>query len=61
MTSEECRRDEQVHDSRTELSLQAQHVEDVTQQQSHEYAGLHQHLTGLVQETQQYREVFEEY
>ena len=29
---------------------------DVTQHQSQEYAGLHQHLTGLVPETQQYRD-----
>ena len=36
----------------TELSLHAPHSEDVTQQQSQDYAGLHQHLTGLDQETQ---------
>ena len=48
-------RDEQVHDLRTELGLQALHPEDVTQQQNQEDAGPHQHLTGLVQETQQYR------
>ena len=56
----EMRRDEQVHDLRTELSLQALHSEDATQQQTQECAGLHQHLTGLVQETQQHREIFGE-
>ena len=40
-----------MKDSRTEMSLQALHAEDVTLQQSHKYAGPHQHLTGLVQET----------
>ena len=35
-------------------------LEDVTQRQSLEYAGLHQDLTGLVSETQQYRKMFEE-
>ena len=54
------RRDEQVYGLRTELSLQALHREDATQHQSQEYAGLRQHLTGLVQETQQCRELFEE-
>ena len=43
-----------VFDSRTELSLHALHSEDATQQQSQEYAGLHQHLTGLDQEAMQY-------
>ena len=43
-------RDEQVYDIRTELSLNVLHSEDVTQQQMQEYAGLRQHLTGLVQE-----------
>ena len=60
LTTEVWRRDEQTHDLRTELSLHALHSEDVTQQQYQEYAGLHQHLTRLVQETQQYREMFEE-
>ena len=50
VTSEVRRRDEQVHDLRTDLSLEALHAEHVSQQ----------HLTGLVQETQQYREMFEE-
>ena len=36
------------------------HSEDATQQRIPEYAVPHQHLTGLVQETQQYREMFEE-
>ena len=53
VTSEVWRRDDQVHDSRTELSLHAPHAEDVTQQQHQKYAGLHRHLTGSVQETQQ--------
>ena len=53
-------RDEQVYDLRTELSLQAHHAEDVTHHQSQEHAGLHQRLTGFVQETQQYRKMFEE-
>ena len=35
----------------------APHPDDVTEQQNHEYAGQHQHLAGLVQETQQYREM----
>ena len=61
VSSEVWRRDEQVHDLRTELSLRALHSEDVTQQQCQEYAGQHQHLTGLVHETQQYIEMFEEY
>ena len=52
VTSEVWRRNEQVHDLRTELILHAPHSEDVTQQQSQERAGLHQHLTGLFQETQ---------
>ena len=60
VTSEVWRRYEQVHDLRRKLSLQALHAEDVTQQQSQEYAGSQQHLTRLVQETQQYREMFEE-
>ena len=54
VTAELWRRDEQVQYLRTELSLHAPHSEDVTQQQSHEYAGLHKHLIGLAQETQQY-------
>ena len=41
--------------SRAELSLQALHARDATQQQNQEYDGLHQHLTGLVQESQHYR------
>ena len=53
-------RDEHVNDSRTKLSLQALHVKYVSQQQNHEYAGLHQHLTRSVHETQQYRDMFEE-
>ena len=52
-TSEVWRREEEVHDLRTELSLHAPHSEDVTHQQNQENAGRHQHLTGLVQETQQ--------
>ena len=59
VTSEVRRRGEQVRDLRTELGLQALHLEDFTQQQNQEDAGPHQHLTGLVQETQQYREMFE--
>ena len=35
---------------RTELSPQALHAEDVSQQHIQEYAGLHQRLTGLAQE-----------
>ena len=53
VTSEVRRRDEQVFDLRTELSLQAPHQGDLTQHQSQEYVCLHQHLTGLVQESQQ--------
>ena len=41
VTSEVWRWDEQVHALRTELSLHAQHSEDVTQQQSQEYGGPH--------------------
>ena len=48
-----------VFDLHTALSLEAQHAEDVKQQKKREYVGLHQHLTGLVQETQQYRGMFE--
>ena len=54
------RRDEQVHDLRTELSLQTLHQEHVTQHQSQEHAEPHHHLTRLVHETQQYQELFEE-
>ena len=54
------KRDKQVHDLRTELSLQTLHQEHVTQHQSQEHAGPHQHLTRLVHETQQYQELFEE-
>ena len=61
VTSEVWRGHEQAHNLRKELSLQALHQEDVTQHHSQEYAGLHQHLTRLDQETQQYREMFEEY
>ena len=57
VTSDVWRRDEQVYDLRTELSLQALHQEDVTQQQNQEYAAPHEHLTGLVQETQQHRDI----
>ena len=60
VTSEVWRRDEQVSDLRAELRLQSLHAENVSQQQYQEYAGLHQHLTGLCQETQQYQEMFEE-
>ena len=60
VTSRVWRRGEQVHDLRTELSLQALHAEDATQQQNQEYVGLHEHMTGLVQETQHSREMFEE-
>ena len=60
VTSEVWRRDEQLNDLRTEVSLQAPHAEDVSQQQKKEHAGLHQHLTGLAQETQQCPELFEE-
>ena len=49
VASEVWRRDEQAQDLRTELNLQALHSEDG------EYAGLHQHLTGLVPESQQCR------
>ena len=49
-----------MFDLRTGLSLQALHEEDVTQQQNQEHAGLHQRWTGMVKETQQYREMFEE-
>ena len=38
----------------------ALHSENVTQQQNREDAGLQEHLTGLVQETKQDREVFEQ-
>ena len=48
--TEEWRRDEQLYDLRKELSPQAPHAEDVTQQHSQAHAGLRQHLTGLVQE-----------
>ena len=42
VTSEVWRRGEQVYDVRRELSLQALHAEDASQQQQHqEYAGLH--------------------
>ena len=60
VTTEVWRRYEQFYDLRTELGLQALHSDDVTQQLRQEHAGLHQHLTRLVQETQQYREMFEE-
>ena len=59
VTTDVWRRDEQVHDLRTELSLHALHSEDVTQQQNQEFAGKRQHLTRLLRETQQYREMFE--
>ena len=49
-----------MYDLHTELSLRALHAEDFTQEISQEYTGQHQHLTGLVQETQQFREMFEE-
>ena len=49
-----------MYDVRTEVSLPALHAEDVSQRQNQYCAALHQHLTGLVQETQQYREMFEE-
>ena len=58
-TPEVWRRDEQLYDLRTELSPQALHAGEVSQQ-NQEYVGLHQQLTGLVQETQQYREIIEE-
>ena len=51
VASEVWRRYDQVHDLPTELSLHALHSEDGAQQQTQENAGLHQHLTGLVQET----------
>ena len=60
VTSEVRRRDDQVHYLRRELSLHALHSADVTQQQSQKYAGLHQHMTGSLQETLSYREMFEE-
>ena len=47
VTSSVWRRDEQVYELRTEPSLQALHSEDVTQQQSQEDAGLHQHFNRL--------------
>ena len=46
VTSEVWRRNEQVHDFRTELSLRAPHSEEISQHQNQEYAGL--------LETQQY-------
>ena len=60
ITIEVRRRDERVHDSRAELGLRAPRAEDVSQQQNQAYAGPHQHLTGLVQEKQQHREMYEE-
>ena len=60
VTSEVWRQDEQLYDLHQELGLQALHADDVSQHQTPEHAGLHQHLTGLVQETQQYREMFED-
>ena len=56
VTTEVWRRHEQVHDLRAELRLHALHSEDVMQQQSPEYAGIHKHLTGLVQETREMSE-----
>ena len=58
VTTEVWRRDEQVHDLRAELSLHAWYADDASQQPNQEYAGLYQHLTGLVQETQQNRDVW---
>ena len=60
VTSEVRGRDWQAYELRTELSLQELHQENVTQHQCQEYVCLHQHLIGFVQETQQYREMFEE-
>ena len=61
VTSGVWRRDEHVHYFQTELSPHALHPKGVTQHQSQEWtSGLHQHFTGLVQETQQHREMFEE-
>ena len=60
VTSEVWRRDEHSYDLRAELSFQALHAEDVSQRQNQEYAGLHQHLTGLVQKTQHHREMCQE-
>ena len=51
VTSEVRRRDEQEDDFRTVLSLHVQHAEDVSPQPNQGYAGVHQHLTGLVAET----------
>ena len=59
VTKEVWRRDDQVHSLRTELSLQTPHSGDVSKQPKIK-AGLHQHLTRLIQETKQYREMFEE-
>ena len=56
VTTEVWRRHEQVHDLRAELRLQALHSEDVMQQQSPEYAGIHKYLSGLVQETREMSE-----
>ena len=58
VTTEVWRRDEQVHDLRAELSLHALCADDASQQPNQEYAGLYQHLTGLVQDTQQHRDVW---
>ena len=55
VTSEVCRRDEQLYDLNTELVLHAPYSDDVAKQQNQEYAGVHQDLTGLVQETRQNR------
>ena len=53
VTSEIWRRDEQVYDLGAEVSFRTPHAEDVSQHQNQEHAGPHEHLTGLVQETQQ--------
>ena len=58
VTTEVWRRDEQVHDLRTELSLHALYADDASQQPNQEYAGLYQHLSGLVQDTQKHRDVW---
>ena len=50
VASEVWRRDEQLYDLRAELK---------TLQQNQEDAGVRQHMTGLFQETQQYRDTYE--
>ena len=58
-TSEVRRRDEQVFDY-VQNSVFVHCTRKTLRNNSQEYVGPHQHLTGLVQETQQYREMFVE-